>query len=705
MNKRELAKVKRSEASKEMFFLAERIERENYFVTTNSFELSGEIILLLNFFERSQLIKKKSEAAFRTFISCNDYITQDLKESRVKWKTGSLKNIIGWYWWDTGKKGFNTAFATDKDFHNAKMFINKYINKGDSSIWRAFERFQDEVMAERLELRHKKEKDSIDTKMKTVGELPGDFENWADETGLYFSRYLIYESGTRKKKLDCFCTHCKTKFHIDKEISKPRNNEKGECPVCGTHGKYKAYGLLPAYINDDAWLSIVQKTEQGFVMRYFKACKTYSPKEFKVSSLYLGERVRIFYEEGKTKTYEWGDFKQSGKTRWCNDMDKWNCANSVLYTNNLPEAWSGTSYQYCSLEILQNQYVGEELPHWHYLRDFKYRPYMEYFIKMGLFNLARGLKSGTHRLNTDGKSMCEILKITKPYIKILQELDGDSDLLRLLQASHEIDYMPEPKELMYLYTVHGCKTDLIRMTKYTTLHKMLKYFDKQSLSLPDLEQEGCCNAMYHIPQKRKSDTESDKKERVSSDWLEYTKWCKKLGYDLKNPFDLFPGNFYPVHDRVSAEYQAKQDEIARKEKEERDRQAAIALAEYKKCVEEALREIGKVNPLQMEYKGLMIVMPESAEDIKLEGQTLNHCVGTYVDKVAKRETMILFIRKKEDPGQPYYTMEYRNGKVAQCRGKRNCGMNGVVKAFVGAFERKMQELDKKKASNKVRMVG
>ena len=100
-----------------------------------------------------------------------------------------------------------------------------------------------------------------------------------------------------------------------------------------------------------------------------------------------------------------------------------------------------------------------------------------------------------------------------------------------------------------------------------------------------------------------------------------------------------------------------------------------------------------MEPLQMKTKKLMIVIPSSAEDLRREGQILHHCVGTYVERVAEGKTTILFIRKTESPEEPYYTMEWRDEKVIQCRGMRNKDMTPDVEAFVTAFERKMNEAD------------
>ena len=68
---------------------------------------------------------------------------------------------------------------------------------------------------------------------------------------------------------------------------------------------------------------------------------------------------------------------------------------------------------------------------------------------------------------------------------------------------------------------------------------------------------------------------------------------------------------------------------------------------------------------------------------------------TYVDRVAKGQTHIFFVRRVEEPDTPYFTMEYNKGRVIQCRGSHNCEMPSSVKTFVAAFEKLMKEREEK----------
>lgn len=59
---------------------------------------------------------------------------------------------------------------------------------------------------------------------------------------------------------------------------------------------------------------------------------------------------------------------------------------------------------------------------------------------------------------------------------------------------------------------------------------------------------------------------------------------------------------------------------------------------------------------------------ESAEDIIHEGRLQHHCVGasdTYMAKMAARESWICFLRKKEAPEEPWYTVEVDKNGIKQ----------------------------------------
>ena len=97
MDKRKLSAMPRVEATPEMVEMADRMPGIKHMVTAEL--VDDNKILLLNFFEVSKLKKGKTEAAFRTFLSSDDYITQDLSVSKVKWITAAFDNMQNFHIW------------------------------------------------------------------------------------------------------------------------------------------------------------------------------------------------------------------------------------------------------------------------------------------------------------------------------------------------------------------------------------------------------------------------------------------------------------------------------------------------------------------------------------------------------------------------------------------------------------------------------
>lgn len=60
----------------------------------------------------------------------------------------------------------------------------------------------------------------------------------------------------------------------------------------------------------------------------------------------------------------------------------------------------------------------------------------------------------------------------------------------------------------------------------------------------------------------------------------------------------------------------------------------------------------------------------------VEGTTLGHCVGGYINKVVDRKTNIMFIRKIQDPTKPLFTVEIlSNGVIEQIHGRYNSNID------------------------------
>ena len=540
MEKRKLAKIPREEASDEMVRFAERAAG-THIVTTKDIEKD---LLMVTFYPIRKLKKGKKDAQLRTFFSKNDYISQDLTVEKVKWLTAAYDRMydISLYehHWDykesTGRWTPNMFFWTDADIDRMRSFFKEWSTEKDVKDWTAVERFQNMVRQKRLDERHAKETNPIDSVMETVKEIPEDFKKWVSEKAMSFSRYLIYSARSKNEAL-VRCTHCNEVTLVDRTKIRLRNNEKGICPLCGSPVTIKARGRMPMHIWDERIVSFIEPREEGFLWRYFTAHREVKP---------------------------------------------------------------------------------------------------------------------------DGKINDGLFEIVRTFYKF------------------------------------GCNTTLIRKeNRHSTIHKICRYIEREGSDYRVGERGGCWRYSY-MQHKERPDIREERLQNCAKDWLDYLAWCKELKYDLTNMFFYFPKNFKKVHDRTAAEYQAVQDKKAAEKKRREEERIKREAEVMKKLLEEMLKEnAGIDNAFLIKGKGLILRVPRDAQEIKNEGAALHHCVGTYVDRVAKGQTHIFFVRRVEEPDTPYFTMEYNNGRVIQCRGSHNCGMPASVKTFVAAFEKLMKEREEK----------
>lgn len=66
-----------------------------------------------------------------------------------------------------------------------------------------------------------------------------------------------------------------------------------------------------------------------------------------------------------------------------------------------------------------------------------------------------------------------------------------------------------------------------------------------------------------------------------------------------------------------------------------------------------------------------VIAPKTPDDLKREGDTLNHCVASYIKRVIDKECLILFLRTTIAPLQSLVTLELRGKRIVQAKGLHN----------------------------------
>lgn len=142
-----------------------------------------------------------------------------------------------------------------------------------------------------------------------------------------------------------------------------------------------------------------------------------------------------------------------------------------------------------------------------------------------------------------------------------------------------------------------------------------------------------------------------------------------------------------LYTELSAQEPRLNEIIAEREREHRrqiEREAQERTAAQQQKYVERYKALKKFN--FDEDPERCIIVPENLVSLIVEGQSLHHCVGSFVDAVSEGKNTIVFLRKKNDVETPYVTVSLQpNGKewfIDQAHGDRNSDISTEDVAFL-----------------------
>lgn len=102
----------------------------------------------------------------------------------------------------------------------------------------------------------------------------------------------------------------------------------------------------------------------------------------------------------------------------------------------------------------------------------------------------------------------------------------------------------------------------------------------------------------------------------------------------------------------------------------------------------AIHQERLINKVGYENDFFKVVVPLTNIDILDEAEQQKHCVASYVDKIVRGETNIVFIREKSDLETSLLTVEICENKICQVRGFQNRYYNKVEYDFMKEWAEK-----------------
>lgn len=468
---------------------------------------------------------------------------------------------------------------------------------------------------------------------------------WIDATLLKNSRYIFYEYQA-KKRVDGFCSHCKT----DVTIERPKHGSYGACPKCRSRVKFLALGKFNQTngFTDSAYFAYFQPTKHGFCIRCFSVLRkfnsSYHGKDaYRNAVDELHETSRVFYEYDsctgfeRKSSYCYGNFRNTGEYRFYRDYVYAN--DTIIYPHNLNKIL-GKDDRAKHIDYNGIARNCGKLNHDKFISDpYKYKA-VENIYKSRLYNIVSDIINGRFydkNYDLNGTNILKSLHITKDELTELQKFNPTSYELRLYQKVKTKEKHVNIETLKKIIAFNLSENTIPRCLDIGTLHSVTRYISEQA-------KEYTC-ADWSTPQKE-----------MVSDWFDYLQNAKKLEYDLKDHNKLYPKNLKKEHDIAYKLAQENAKEMRLKSLT----QIAVAHDELEKR-------------FSYRTKSILITPPKSSVDLKKEGERLHHCVYNYAEDVANGKKIILFIRKVSAPDEPLATLELDPNTLAvvQCRGLQN----------------------------------
>ena len=567
-----------------------------------------------------------------------------------KWSRKMLKNTIGYY-------------GTAEDCIDREVY------------GMALRDMQREVRREEAKKRKEKKERQTKADMEQAGELPPAFLRWAERQ---LDPYIVYNPGDRNHG---YCTRCRTEHFFAKKLE---NHTEHTCPSCRSRCRVKTPKCMPEMAMGTT--VYIQRTREGVMVRYVTLYKKMK-EGYRTAVPDTEERVRVVIKQGeRQKWYERADTSWYGSDKeiWRkNRVEEWtrginspyrdreryhgclavrrNGREVPVYRKNISRITGGSILEYMDdwKDLLQDMKKKRK---WKYaadafidLYDWIHRyPQTESLWKLGFRKLAEDTIRKPAEVKREQKELHKYLRISKEMWRFLNAEGKEEADCYILKKIRNYDKTCTDKKLAW---EAAKKIDMYHIDVYKglSLRKVVVYLGHN-------------------------------KEYLYGD---YIKIAKNIGYNLNDEFTAFPKNLREAHDAAVE----VQNELREKEKMEKARKEDPGIQKvYKKIRKQ----------YSFETENFIFRPAASNYEIVKEGQALHHCVGggTYTRKMMDGASYIIFMRKKEQPEKPYYTIEISpDGEIRQAYGKYNNKPDWeTVEPILQQYSKKVREQACQKAS-------
>lgn len=456
----------------------------------------------------------------------------------------------------------------------------------------------------------------IDEEMAKVPLLPEKLETWLQST-VFQEEYIFTEK--KNNRVYYGCTACSATSWRKKGW---KNNEQINCPKCGhlvrvknrKKRELKAVPVVVMQIMDDAWVERQLTTRCSWSsgekkIEVFEEIRAIIPRRRIWGKVYYGQ----YYEQDENEQ----DFWTSNRInrRW---------KESLLYPENLKEVYAYNGWCRNGMETLAEKNIKFNVNR--YVTQMRKMDWAEYLVKAGLIKLVRELVNDFYWgmpdcINESGTTLREFLKLNGDRTSRMRQIDGNLLALQWLQYEQKKEKRITQETLTYL------------MEK--------KIYPRNCEDL--LESVGSVNRMVNYLKKQKE-------KNALNLWDDYMRMAREEGFDVTDDIVRLPRNLRARHDELVEIRQERADRERMKREKEK----------YKKLNGEIFKHLQEAARFYWENDEYAFIPAGKCEELIKEGRELHHCVGSstrYMEKMAEGSSWIIFLRKKDDLNEAYYTLE------------------------------------------------
>ena len=627
-------------------------DQVDYIIRTAIKIISHHKTLILYIYPRLQAVQGDFRPLWAVFQDKDDYITlEHRKGDKTAWRTAAFENLDNS--WDFTRK---CAFYSAGD----EGRVIRYLKSDYGGGIKALVSFQSNILEKRRRERRKNREKEIVSRMECVPALPRNLKNWIHKSVM--PAYFFYNYKRGGMDVPGTCTSCGHEVRL----SNVKQGKKGVCSHCKRELIMKPRSRRGSYMADWDTIQVIQNVRDGeLVIRIIKIWYTYRANKPEIQ-IYENARQFIYLDADGKACYEpyyysYGsgiltDWKKGRRPasfiQWQYHFEADICGH--LYGRNLLNELKGTAWEYCPIADFYN-YFHEPMQALPFLAAYLKHPRLEHLSKVGFWNIVSDLAYGYHPncLDEAQNRTHRILKVPAEDVQFLKELDVDIPTLKIFQ---EYAGLKDRQRLLCWQMEQEVNWDILPILSYMTVHKFIRYIENQ----------------YGFLRLRKTSHGTLRYKGMQdlvSEYRDYLDMCRKMGYDMKNSFVLFPKDLQKFHDKTARRYKQRKDALVKRD----------FIAIYQQLS----------GQLDFEKDGMKIVYPATPDDVVKEGHALHHCVGSYTERVAGKECIILFLRRCSDDSKPFYTIEVKNQKAVQVRGTGNCNMTPEIESFIADWERRV----------------